>query len=505
MSSGDFKLHLIVRASGSEPGACFQVEGTQWTVSEVVEITNVPAYTCISYIWGDETEREGNPFYPALGPEKISTHTLSSLTSAIKAFQSETPAFWIDAFCIPTYDPSRPETREEKNATLESMGYIYHKATKVAVVLVNESYTAISYMLENMNRVKVSSSVQSVNSSSVTFTPTLGMDCLECDRWISSVWTYQEVMGNMYLYFLSESVGDPPLGFEKCFNAIGQFSSEHFDTLEKYPRLDAFLTLGGDWMMSSNTYALKVMANMDNRYTGEAKNYWYARIGAMTTERTTRATKAEDKELSQKFMDLCEGLGDFSFIFAAAERESEQDGRENGTPWRRWRPRAGKLPAVLPEHNTGNPQKGKLQEDGTLELYDIVIYPVGPQVLTQENIRWLVTLKKNSQFYLKSTDLSPTKLNTHNITNECFRILQTLGFKGSPDCIIVEDGFFFPQWSDPSKGSGSVLVSASITYSIGAPSLLMNVDDQGNPSYMPGIFMGQVPTSRKRDESVTLR
>jgi hypothetical protein len=481
------------------------VEGAEWIVTEVAEVDEAPAYTCISYIWGDEKmEREDNPFYPALGPAKISTHTLSSLASAIKAFQSQTPAFWIDAFCIPVYNPSKPETREEKNATLESMGYIYHKATQVAVVLANESYAAIAYMMEKIDPGRRTNPAQVDIPLSISLDPYVGMNCLENDRWISSVWTYQEVMGNGNLRFLSESAGGPPFGFEDCFNAIGIFASKHFDTMETYPRLDAFLTLGGDWMTSATNYALKIMANMDKRYTGEAKNYWYARIGALTTERTMRATKAEDKELAQKFMDVSERLGDYSFIFSAAERESIHDERGDGVPLRRWRPRPGKLPAALPEHNSGAPQKGEQLEDGSLKLEYMTVYPVASQIPGPGIVRWINSLQKESANYLKSIVLSSSELKIHEIGNECFKILQNSGFEGSADYTLVEDGLFFPQNSPLPSGTKSVLVSTVIEYSLGAPALLMHVDNYGIPSYMAGVFMGRVAAERRKGESVFL-
>jgi hypothetical protein len=403
------------------------------------------------------------------------------------------------------YDPSRPETREERNATLESMGYIYHKATQVAVVLANESYAAIAYMMEKIDPARRTNPVQVDIPLSIPLDPYVGMNCLENDRWISSVWTYQEVMGNGNLRFLSESAGGPPFGFEDCFNAIGIFASKHFDTMETYPRLDAFLTLGGDWMMSATNYALKIMANMDNRYTSEAKNYWYARIGALTTERTMRATKAEDKELAQKFMDVSERLGDYSFIFSAAERESIHDERADGVPLRRWRPRPGRLPTVLPEHNFGAPQRGEQLEDGSLKLEDMAVYPVESQIIGPGIIRWLNSVKEESANYLKSIDLSTPELSIHEIRSECFKILQSLGFKGSEDPVIVEDGLFFPQKTPLSGGTKSVLVSTAIVYSLGAPALLMVVDNHAVHSYMPGVFMGPVAAERKKGESILLK
>jgi hypothetical protein len=496
-----------VKAPESEPETFLKVEGKKWKVTEISELDDVPAYTCISYIWGGTSERVGNPFHPDFGPAEISSHTLSSLSAAIKTFQSQTPAFWIDAFCIPVYDKNKPETRNEKYATLESMGYIYHMATQVAVILSNESYASIAYMVDNMRLRKSVNSIQTNISFSTTFNPTLGMSCLENDRWISSVWTYQEVMGNGNLFFSPESDGGAPLRFIDCFNAIGLFASKHFDILKKaYPLLDAFLVLGGDWMMGAENYALKIMANLDRRRENEEKNYWYARISALTTEKTKQATRAADKDLAQKFMDICERLDDYSFIFSSAKRESEQDPGKHKLPLRRWRPRPGKLPSVLPEHNSGSPQRGRQLDDGSLELHGITVYRIEPQTISDKTIRWLKSLKDQPGYhYLSTVDLSSPELDIHNTGRECFKILQAMGFQGSSDYVLVEDGFFFPQWSVLPSERASVLVSTAILYVLGAPALLMDVDEHDNYSYTPGILMGEVAAKRRTGEPVLLK
>src|SRR5690606_36966493 len=99
------------------------------------------------YIWGQD--RVANPFN--FGPKLLSTHTLPCLESTVSAFAgTKTTAFWIDAFCIPTAIKGDQASAKERNATLESMAYIYSKAAQVCVVLERNSYIAFVEVIHAM-------------------------------------------------------------------------------------------------------------------------------------------------------------------------------------------------------------------------------------------------------------------------------------------------------------------------------------------------------------------
>ncbi|KAK5032019.1 hypothetical protein LTS07_004641 [Exophiala sideris] len=215
-------------------------------------------------------------------------------------------AFWIDVFCIPNQQPAR-------RATLESMGYIYSQAVEVRAVLSARSFTAV-HQLSTGDRLDEAS-----------------LEILDADKWVQSVWTYQEVVNSRDLAFVCVNAPGVVVDGTDFLNGIGftlqKYKQKHgFDTFairEMFPLLDALDDVLGDWRVASRC-ALLVMSNMDRRKWVEERNYFYAMIGSVTSKPCHRTGQGmEDQHLSETFMSVCEEKNDFSFIYTSAERSTD--------------------------------------------------------------------------------------------------------------------------------------------------------------------------------------
>src|SRR4051812_3649460 len=119
------QIHLLVSPPTSATHS-IEINGRKWAVESFrADNTSTDTfspinYTCISYAWG--TGREPNPLNPS-SPFLISDRTLPALKTITRHLPTCT-AIWIDAFCIPSTEPSRSQS-------LESMGYIYAQAVEV--------------------------------------------------------------------------------------------------------------------------------------------------------------------------------------------------------------------------------------------------------------------------------------------------------------------------------------------------------------------------------------
>ncbi|KAI9739061.1 MAG: hypothetical protein M1834_007273 [Cirrosporium novae-zelandiae] len=514
-TAGDFKLRLLVEADHDHLEPTLPLVGRKWMVKDIIDPNDIPNYTCISYVWGDQnTEWTNNPFYGIWGPKRISVHTMRALESTISKFATKTLAFWIDAFCVPVAEDGDIQAVAEKQATLESMGYIYHKADKVAIVLVEESYAAIEHMIDVTATIDQARRERLVIDKS-HLANAQKLDCLEKDGWIRSVWTYQEVLETPTndLSFLCEDSSKPPLLAWVSFSAIGGYITlfkqtqqgiDQLDIRSRYPRLDAFESLIGDLWLGGEKYGLRVMASMNGRETTEFKNYWYAMIGAMTMERSARSVGATEQQLCQKFIDVCESKQDFSYIFSSADRQAEEVGSpafERQTSTKRWRPRLGQFPAIVPIHNFGTGQKGKRNEDGTLTLHDMAVYQTSGQRLCEKAKNWMTSWIERTDYLPNSVDFSIETPDEGDPRLLIYDFLKAIGFLGSNEYLQLEDGFFFLQHAVAADAAVSVLVSTSIQYAFGAPGLARRIDDDGTSWYTPGVLFGQV---FKEQELVTL-
>src|SRR5438034_11487271 len=116
-------LYLLVRDYEGSAGSV-QLEGYHWRLAKEDLDQEDLDFTCISYTWG-----EGRVPSPFRDNFDVSDRTIPALIAAI-AHRPSCERFWIDAFCVPA-------AAKEKTHCLESMGFIYARATEVIVVLSN--------------------------------------------------------------------------------------------------------------------------------------------------------------------------------------------------------------------------------------------------------------------------------------------------------------------------------------------------------------------------------
>jgi hypothetical protein len=461
------EFRLLAEHPKSSDARWFTLEGMQLSLTEPLDISNdLPEYTCISYVWGS-----GRVPHPLTTAFMISDHTLPALAATIR--NHDFRRFWIDAFCIPPHHPQERGTRE---ATLESMGFIYSRARQVVVVLSRNAFEAFVQMSQ-------SDRLDERN-----------LEVLEQDEWVTSPWTYQEVVNSQRLFFVCEDqdLASVIVGSE-FLNRVG-FSLElykkahsvtTFDIIEKFPRLSAFEDLIADWLTAGyqERSALQVMGNMDRRLIREPKSRFYSMIGAITQERSQRSSRPSISDLSEMFMAACEKKNDFSFIYSAANRDTLSG--------KRWRPIAGSLPSILPWHGWGEAQRAHENAEG-FWLDDVQKLELAP------------TLGNKARKKIASWMHQPevTDMTEKAIVKELYDSLRRMGFTGSQEYLVTEDGIFFPQHPLLTKVGVTALVSASLAWTLGAPGLVQ-VAAEGAISYIPGVFVGCV--SKSKASSVLLR
>ena len=413
-----------------------------------------PQYVCVSYIWG--SERVPNSL--TVGPQQLSSNTLPALQAALSS--SDASAFWIDAFCIPTLQPAR-------RRTLQSMGYIYSQAHEVQVVLSPASFAAVR-KLQSGDRLDEKE-----------------LSVLEQDRWISSVWTYQEVINSHRLSFVCLILPGISVDAENFLNRLGytlelykkSTGLDSVDVAEHFPHLDSMQDLIADWLVSEYTRssALAIMSNMDRRVWTDDDSYFFAMIGAVSAapfERSNRSTV----HLSETFMNICDAKGDYSYIFSSAPRAE--------APSPPWRPKPGLLPSALRWHCWGEAQRGHHDQQAFFWLDDVV--PLSPAPL-------LPTSKEHGASWIMTKAMANEDEN--DLAAKVHATLVRMGFTGSRLHISLAEGFFFPQAAVPAEAEICVLVSTTIQWAFGAPALV-RARFLGQCSYTSGVFSGCVDAAR---------
>ena len=464
------ELYLLTEAStdvdfGSTP--FLHIDGRTWQRIGPLsrdESTTRPEFACISYVWG--SERVPNP----LDIEKpMSDQTLLSLSAAIKV--STVSAFWIDAFCVPVIQPSR-------NATLESMGYIYSIAKEVIVALSPDRSGA----LEEMGR------SEKLREQTLL--------ALEHDEWVRSVWTYQEVVNSQSLYFtttnpLSSAVVDGSTFLNRIGYALHFYKQEHgfnaFDLRRRLRCLDAFEDLIGDWMISAYTdrSALQVMSNLDRRSCTVPQNYYYSMIGSITQLPSYRAAGLQVTDLVEKTMQICEQKNDYSFIFSTAARNEL-----SATPWR---PQPEPLHSILPYFSHGARQGGRHDAHGFWLEKMVCLRPVNKVEDAND--------EKNVQAWLEKLPVPWSSCNPETaLANDILDFLEQIGFTGSREYLETSFGVFYPQkfLSADHDHDIYILLATQTAWTFGHPGIV-KARIAGRWMYSPGVFIGAVDKSTATD------
>jgi hypothetical protein len=247
---------------------------------------------------------------------------------------------------------------------------------------------------------------------------------------------------------------------------------DDFAIRERFPSLDALEDLIADWMIAAyeKRSALAVMSNMDRRVWSDERNYFFAMIGAVTSNPCERS-EVTDADLSETFMAICEAKKDFSFIYSSSIRSTD--------PARRWRPRGGLLPSILPWHSWGELQQGHFDQDGVLWLDCVLLFRRSP--LHDEAKQFIAK-------WLHREDLG--EANEEILATRMHAALVRMGFTGNKEYMNLKDGLFFPQTVLPAGADIVVLVSATLRWTLGAPGIACISNGVG--SYIPGVFVGLI-------------
>jgi len=494
-------LRLLLQSSESAPSynsdtlaPSILIDGRLWHLSNSLDISNpssIPPFTCVSFTWGPG--RVPNPFHPG---RIMSDRTIPALTAAMRHhFHPETQdgghsaGFWIDALCIPDTQPSR-------RATLESMGFVYSRASVVTVSLSGPLATILHHMTSNTNYTLSEDELQ----------------IAERDEWVTSVWTYQEIVNSQTLFFIAISdeddhangatgvflgLGVPGSRFLNCVgHSLSLYKRHHnFDVQKGFPRLDALEDVTVNWLTADAfaRSALKVMSNLDRRVcaSNRPENRFYSMIGAITQSPKDRVFPASSgpsskpmiPDIAESFMGICEAKGDYSFIFSSAERDNAVG--------RRWRPKAGFIPAILPWDCHGDGLRGHYDKHG---FWLDNVYRIDAFASTTLG-------DAGRQIVLGWLRLSGSPASDADITNKSAGRLKQIGFTGSSKSITTPHGIFFPQntiqRNANTRSECIIIIPATLQRVFGYPALARIKTSGGSEgfSFVAGVFVGSAPNA----------
>ncbi|TFK91186.1 hypothetical protein K466DRAFT_583018 [Polyporus arcularius HHB13444] len=449
-------------ADGLSRHSTIAAAGRYWTLSDPLDISGtLPRYACASYVWGDD--RLPNPVHPSI---MMSDRTLP--TFAAVARHAPECAIWIDAFCVPV-EPSK------KRPTLESLGFIFSRADCVVAVLASQSLAAVREMDATVAEISCENPPADLSRRP--------LDTLDADMWIRSVWTYQEVVNNpSVLWFASTEEDDAAIVGLDVLKAVGGYmlaytnlSPQHADI--HYRNVLDFEILLADWQMGPFTRrsAFLIMSGVDNRTFLEPANYFYSMIGALTTTPSSRTTDPTAEGLAERFMELCEEKGDYSFIFSARPRDAR--------PGLRWRPLPGILRPVLTWHSWGEGQPGRRVDGGVL-LENVAVFTPVPAEEHDGDAFWSwarVFVERWIYQFAEGEDRAALTLGA---------LKDHVGFIGTGPMLLTERGAFYAQDRLPA-GDISICVSIGVRWTFGAPGIAKSTCG-GEISYTPGVFVGDV-------------
>ncbi|KAI0716380.1 hypothetical protein C8Q76DRAFT_723985 [Earliella scabrosa] len=483
----EMRLMVEVEAESPSGGPTIAVDGRHWQLTPPLDITSTtfPPYACASYVWGPD--RAPNPIHPSIA---MSDRTLTTFAAVARHARPHARAIWIDAFCVPT------EPRA-KRATLESMGFIYARASAVVVVLASQSLAAVREMEQVILR-------RAEQGPSNLVIPPEPLAVLDADEWIRSVWTYQEVVNSQMLLFASTTLAEEPVHGQEVLNIVGHYvtlyrsgrSSDTFSTWsewlnslatsQRFRRVLDFEHLLADYLIGeyAERSAYVIMTGLQVRSAISPANHFYSMIGALTDKPSSRATYDGVEALSERFMALCEEKGDYSFIFSSGPRDTR--------PGLRWRPMPGILQSVLAWHSYGAGQLGTRVDGGVL-LKNVAVF-----ASASRNKGW-EACGLTGQTFIR-TWMSGLADSEEDDLLELTRRALTEGMKftGVGGRYVTGSGIFYAQDQLP-EGLATICVSQGVRFTCGAPGLA-RVDVGEDFAYSPGVFVGDVgvagPTRR---------
>ena len=453
--------------------------GKRWVITEYAHISDAPPFTCISYAWGDEKER--NPVYQ---DQVMSSRTIPTLETTISASQSQkswaanikfsynsdlekeeagqaaaltaSQALWIDTFCVPAKEPAR-------TICLQSMGEIFSSAYQVIVVLTKQC----------------SGVIRSIHQTGNLGASKIGT--LEKEDWVSRAWTYQEAVNSRSLYFIVEGEDNTIVSGQDFLRAIvdaievykQRHDLDNASWIKFHPRLYNLEALLADYLIAdySTRSAYQVMSAMDQRSAERADDIFYAMIGAISSA-PEKIERAETLSPAEYFMRVCERKGDYSFIYSNAKRSK--------TAGQHWRPAKGKATAVLPNLITFGDNEAGIQEPSHLKLENM--NRLKPGNINEDAL-------KAARWFAGSKDEEMPKT---DVAAKILKRLISLGFTGCGEYLEFETGFFFPHSKPEQSKDMLVVVSTEIHWVTGGPGLLLRSNNTDIKDFCDvGAFVGR--------------
>lgn len=381
------------------------------------------------------------------------------------------------------------------------MGFIYSIATSALVVLKEPAWQVISSASAKMNPGPLSHA---------------DMHILENDKWISRVWTYQELVNSSHTYFTTPSKSPnlpaPVVKAERFLNCVGHsLQAWKVDTgsavaacLQTFPNLNTLESTLLDWKMAAylDRSALGVLSSISMRSYDPhfPQNRLLACLGALTVEASWGPPSTTLSELAKKFMWICESKADYSFIYTSDER--------SGVPGFHWSPAAeqegGANLRPIVSWDVSGSQAGHRDTQGRSCLDNMIrVYPSPNGQASNEGAQFIKAFlygvstpgRETIGFYNQDDEGG-------DLLDAVLDCLALIGFKGCPIPTICEHGLFFGQLDMEIEGTQVELyISGGVEWVFGRPGLARwdNGEEVGY-RYCAGAYVGFVPRNQRGSE-----
>jgi hypothetical protein len=373
------------------------------------------------------------------------------------------------------------------------MGYIYSTAVSVIVFLQGPIWNIIE--------------TAAFGKSPSPFPPS-DLQTLELDRWISRVWTYQELVNGADTYFTTTNpgAGTPVVEAQRFLNCVGASLNSwkkdndqgEMGVLETFPRLGILEDALADILMGGylERTALGVLSNINLRDVDpkHSENRLLACLGALTKEALWGPASTNLEELADKLMQICEAKNDYSFIYTSDERSDK--------PGQRWRPNTtekdSKKPVpLIPIINWHSSLPGMTQNSHRDQSGLWLENMVRLQFSTSIDQKAVAQLKG---YLFGSTDpKNPHLIHIGIFKPEVGKILHwkdallkfllKIGFTGCQGPQICETGLFYSQLDIRNHTDVEIFAARSIIWKFGNPGLARWNED-GVIKYCTGVYAG---------------
>jgi hypothetical protein len=374
-----------------------------------------------------------------------------------------------------------------------SMGYIYSSAVSVIIVLQGPIWSIIE--------------AAAAGQSPSPF-PVSELQVLEQDKWISRVWTYQELVNGADTYFTTTNpgVGTPVVQVQRFLNCVGaslnRWKKENeqgeMGVLDNFPHLSILEEALGDMLMSGylERTALGILSNIGLRDldVNFPQNRLLACLGALTKEASWGAASNSLEKLADKLMELCEARNDYSFIYTSDERSDEMG--------LRWRPNSNGPAHLIPVINwyssipafdlIGTTQNAHGDEGGFWLDNLIRLRPsasIDPHAVKQIERYLFGYQEPDNPTHIQIGIFKPGIGETPDWREDLLRFLLKIGFTGCREPQFCEMGLFYSQKDIRDLEEVELFAASSIVWKFGNPGLA-RWKEHGIVKYCAGVYAG---------------